>query len=136
MKIARKIIGFVAIAGVLAGCSLNDTPSATPANASDALWVTEKVQAQFEALDCSKPFRAAGQVDDPSKPLVTCADDASVKYILGPVEVFGLNISNASSGTVTTQTGASTNDWAVNLEFDAEGTTDRKVGVCLHHLHR
>jgi preprotein translocase subunit SecD len=103
--------------------SLNDTPSATPANASDALWVTEKVQAQFEALDCSKPFRTAGQVDDPAKPLVTCADDATVKYILGPVEVFGLNISNASSGTVTTQTGASTNDWAVNLEFDAEGTT-------------
>ena len=27
MKIARKIIGFAAIAGVLAGCSLNDTPS-------------------------------------------------------------------------------------------------------------
>jgi preprotein translocase subunit SecD len=103
--------------------SLNDTPSATPANASDALWVTEKVQAQFETLDCSKPFRAAGQVDDPTKPLVTCDDTGSVKYILGPVEVFGLNISNASSGTVTTQTGASTNDWAVNLEFDAEGTT-------------
>ena len=103
--------------------SLNDTPSATPANASDALWVTEKVQAQFDALDCSKPFRAAGQVDDPTKPLVTCDDTGSVKYILGPVEVFGLNISNASAGTVTTQTGASTNDWAVNLEFDPEGTT-------------
>ncbi|MEY2694934.1 MAG: protein translocase subunit SecD, partial [Actinomycetota bacterium] len=72
--------------------SLSDTPSATPANASDALWVTEKVQAQFEALDCSKTFRTAGQVDDPAKPLVTCDDSGSVKYILGPVEVFGLNI--------------------------------------------
>jgi preprotein translocase subunit SecD len=102
--------------------TLNDTPSATPANASDALWVTERVQAQFESLDCTQSFRTAGQVDDPAKPLVTCADDGSVKYILGPVEVFGLNISNATSGTVTTQTGASTNDWAVNLEFDAEGT--------------
>ncbi len=102
---------------------LSDTPSATPANASDALWVTERVQAQFEALDCSKTFRTAGQVDDPAKPLVTCDDTGTVKYILGPVEVFGLNIENAFAGTVTTQTGASTNDWAVNLEFDAEGTT-------------
>ena len=101
---------------------LSDTPSATPANASDALWVTERVQAQFEALDCSQPFREAGQVDDPAKPLVTCDDTGTVKYVLGPVEVFGLNISNAFAGTVTTQTGASTNDWAVNLEFDAEGT--------------
>ncbi len=102
---------------------LSDTPSATPANASDALWVTERVQAQFEALDCSKTFRTAGQVDDPTKALVTCDDAGTVKYILGPVEVFGLNIENAFAGTVTTQTGASTNDWAVNLEFDAEGTT-------------
>ena len=102
--------------------ALSDTPSATPSNASDALWVTEKVQAQFEALDCTQTFRTAGQVDDPTKALVTCDDASTVKYILGPVEVFGLNISNAFSGTVTTQTGASTNDWAVNLEFDAEGT--------------
>ncbi len=102
--------------------TLSDTPSATPTNASDALWVTERVKAQFEALDCSKTFRTAGQVDDPAKPLVTCDDTGSVKYILGPVEVAGLNITNAFAGTVTTQTGASTNDWAVNLEFDAEGT--------------
>jgi preprotein translocase subunit SecD len=101
---------------------LSDTPSATPANGSDALWVTDRIKAQFEALDCTQAFRTAGQVDDPAKPLVTCDDTLGFKYILGPVEVFGLNISNASSGTVTTQTGASTNDWAVNLEFDAEGT--------------
>jgi preprotein translocase subunit SecD len=101
---------------------LSDTPSATPANGSDALWVTDRVKAQFEALDCTKDFRTPGQVDDPAKPLVTCDDTLGFKYILGPVEVFGLNISNATAGTVTTQTGASTNDWAVNLEFDAEGT--------------
>jgi len=101
---------------------LSDTPSATPANGSDALWVTDRIKAQFEALDCTKEFRGAGQVDDPAKPLVTCDDTLGFKYILGPVEVFGLNISNATAGTVTTQTGASTNDWAVNLEFDAEGT--------------
>ncbi|QKJ25255.1 protein translocase subunit SecD [Aquiluna borgnonia] len=102
--------------------TLNDTPATTPVNASDAAWITEKVQAQFDQLDCSTEFRSAGQVDDPTKPLVTCDDFYLYKYILGPVEVNGLNISNAYAGTVTTTTGASTNDWAVNLEFDATGT--------------
>ncbi|MFM1950378.1 MAG: protein translocase subunit SecD [Actinomycetota bacterium] len=102
--------------------SLSDTPASTPVNASDAAWVTERVQAEFDQLDCSTQFRGPGQVDDPTKPLVTCDDFYLYKYILGPVEVNGLNISNAYSGTVTTTTGASTNDWAVNLEFDATGT--------------
>jgi preprotein translocase subunit SecD len=102
--------------------SLSDTPSTTPSNASDIAWITERLQAQFDSFDCSAEFRSPGQVDDPTKPLVTCDDFLTYKYILGPVEVNGLNISNATAGTVTTQTGATTNDWAVNLEFDATGT--------------
>ena len=101
---------------------LSDTPSVTPTNASDLSWITEKLAAEFEALDCTSSFRAAGQVDDATLPLITCDDYLMYKYILGPVEVRGLNISTAYAGTVTTQTGASTNDWAVNLEFDATGT--------------
>jgi preprotein translocase subunit SecD len=54
--------------------------------------------------------------------LVTCDEFLLYKYILGPVEVRGENISDASAGTITTQTGASTNNWAVNLEFDGTGT--------------
>jgi preprotein translocase subunit SecD len=102
--------------------ALNDTPATTPVNASDPAWITERLQAQFEALDCSQEYRQPGQVDDPTKPLVTCDESQFSKYVLGPVEVAGLNISDAFSGTITTQTGASTNDWAVNLEFDAAGT--------------
>lgn len=102
--------------------TLNDTPAVTPVDASDGAWVTEKVQKQFEELDCTSAFRTPGQVDDPTKPLVTCDEFATYKYILGPVEVQGLNIADAYAGTVTTQTGASTNTWAVNLEFDPTGT--------------
>lgn len=102
--------------------SLSDEPATTPANASDLAWITERVQAEFDNFDCSSQFRSPGQVDDPSKPLVTCDDFYFNKYILGPVEVRGENISDAFAGTITTQTGASTNTWAVNLEFDAEGT--------------
>lgn len=103
--------------------TLNDTPATPPTNASDLAWITERVQKDFDQLDCSQPFRSPGQVDDPAKPLVTCDDFLFNKYILGPVEVRGENISDAFAGTITTQTGASTNTWAVNLEFDPEGTT-------------
>ena len=103
--------------------TLNDTPATPPTSGSDLAWITEKVQKDFDQLDCSQPFRAPGQVDDPAKPLVTCDDFLFNKYILGPVEVKGENIADAFAGTITTQTGASTNTWAVNLEFDAEGTS-------------
>lgn len=103
---------------------LSDTPAGTPADASDPLWITAALQAEFDALDCSQPFRSPGQVDDPEKPVVTCDDFLFTKYILGPVEVRGENIADASSGTITTQTGASTNTWAVNLEFDTAGTSE------------
>ena len=102
--------------------NLSDVPAVEPTDASDPNWITPALQAQYDALDCSQPFRTPGQVDDPTKPLVTCDDLLITKFILGPVEVRGENISDATSGTITTQTGASTNTWAVNLEFDAEGT--------------
>ena len=97
-------------------------PNATPTDPSDVNWITPELQEQFNALDCSVPFREPGQVDDPTIPLITCDVTGNEKYILGPVEVEGANISDASNGTVQTQTGASTNTWAVNLDFDGPGT--------------
>ena len=98
------------------------TPSASPTDPSDLNWVSAELQAKFDALDCTTQFRAAGQVDDPTKPLVTCDTYRYQKYILGPVEVAGADISNATAGTITTSTGAATNEWAVNLDFNAKGT--------------
>ena len=105
------------------GASGSDGAAAEPSNASDLAWITDDVQKQFDELDCSTEFRAPGQVDDPEVPLVTCDASRTVKYVLGPVEVEGANISNAMSGTRQTSTGASTNDWVINLEFDEVGTT-------------
>ncbi len=53
---------------------------------------------------------------------VSCADDGTAKYILGPVEIEGTDISNASSGLRVGQNGVVTNEWVVNIEFDSEGT--------------
>jgi len=93
--------------------------SATPAVAG----VDAATQKFFDSLDCSKPFRAAGQVDDPTLPVATCDTNGYSKYVLGPVEVEGTDVADANAGTVTTSTGASTNTWAVNLKFTANGTT-------------
>ena len=102
--------------------SLSDELAVQPVNASDPAWVTERLLAEFEQFDCTSQFRSPGQVDEPNRPLVTCDDFLLYKYILGPVEVRGENITDAYAGTITTQTGANTNTWAVNLEFDPAGT--------------
>jgi preprotein translocase subunit SecD len=99
-----------------------EAPSAVPTDGSDLNWITPEIQKEFDDLDCASVFREPGQIDDPAVPLVTCDVNGFTKFILGPVEVDGANISDASNGTVTSSTGASTNTWAVNLEFDEIGT--------------
>ena len=106
-----------------ASASASATPNAAPTDASDLNWVTPALRAQYDAFNCATEFRKPGQVDDPKLPLITCDSSRTQKFVLGPVEVDGSNISNAQAGTVTTSTGASTNTWAVNLSFDSKGTT-------------
>ncbi|KZM35368.1 protein translocase subunit SecD [Oerskovia enterophila] len=99
------------------------TAPVTPTSPSDLAQITPEIQAQFDALDCTDPKNLTGGTgDDADAPLVTCADDGTVKYILGPVEIEGTEISNASSGLGTTAQGVSTGQWVVNIEFNAEGT--------------
>lgn len=99
-----------------------DAPTVAPVDGSDLNWITPEIQKEFDELDCASAFREPGQIDDPTIPLVTCDVEGFSKFILGPVEVDGANIADASNGTVTSSTGASTNTWAVNLEFDEIGT--------------
>ncbi len=99
------------------------TSSSKPTDGSDLNWVTKDLLAAYDAIDCQGEYRKPGQVDDPTKPLVTCDNYGYEKFILGPVEVEGADIKDANAGTVTTSTGASTNEWAVNLQFNGEGTS-------------
>ncbi|MEY4655662.1 MAG: protein translocase subunit SecD [Rhodoluna sp.] len=104
-----------------AGSTPIKTGSATPSDPSDLNWVSAALQKEYENLDCSKTFREPGQVDPEDKPLVTCLRGGFEKYILGPVELTGLELDDAEAGTVTGANGAATNEWAVNLDFNAEG---------------
>jgi len=97
------------------------TSSAKPTDPSDLNNVSAALQKEYENLDCSKNFREPGQVDPEDKPLVTCSRDGFEKYILGPVELSGLDLADAQAGTVTGANGATTNEWAVNLDFKPEG---------------
>jgi preprotein translocase subunit SecD len=111
------------------------TPTATPTNASDPAWITPELLDQFTKLDCSKPEAVNAVVDDPAKPLVTCSEDKAAKYILGPVEVDGTDIADASAGYQTSQNGQPTNVVEVQLKFTGDGAkkfgdvTTRLIGL-------
>lgn len=79
------------------------------------------VAKQFVALDCSVPGTLDKIVDDPAVPMATCSDDGSVKYVLGPVEISGSEIADASSGFQTGPTGQPTSIVEVRLTFNSEG---------------
>lgn len=98
------------------------TPTATPTNASDLAWITPELQELFASFDCSSLDVVGANVAPVDEPLVTCEQDSSIKYILGPVEVAGERIADALSGLIASSTGVTTNEWGVFIEFDGTGT--------------
>ena len=117
----RPVLAASASATATVGADGKTTP-APSTSSSPVEGIDSQTLAAFDSLDCTSSFRAPGQVDDPTKPLITCDTNFVEKYILGPVEIEGSTISDATAGTVTTSTGASTNTWAVNLDFNNKGT--------------
>jgi preprotein translocase subunit SecD len=102
--------------------SLATQPTAKPTNGSDTAQVTPYLQDLYNHYRCTQDRTAARSPK--GEPLVTCDPAGTVKYLLGPVEVEGTHISNASSGLRTTSQGATTGEWVVNLSFDGTGTKE------------
>ncbi|QJW36881.1 protein translocase subunit SecD [Cellulosimicrobium protaetiae] len=101
----------------------SETETTRPENPSDLAQITPEIQEQFDALDCTLPENLVGGDSGPTdSAFVACSDDGLAKYVLGPVEIEGTDISNASSGLRVGQNGVVTNEWVVNIEFDSEGT--------------
>lgn len=105
------------------------TPLATPSPSTPATGaggITPALERQFAALDCSNinklqaQFRTIGG-DDPKQPLVTCAQDGSEKYILGPAEVLGTDVKGAQATLSQNNQGVSTGGWIVQLNFTGAG---------------
>ena len=96
--------------------TLNAIPTPEPTDGSDPSWVTDALYAQFLAHNCADPS------NDPSnapanQPLITCDRTGTEKYILGPVELDGSSIKDATNGINPTN-----GQWAVNISFDEHGT--------------
>jgi preprotein translocase subunit SecD len=114
---------------------LQSTPSTKPTNGSDLAWVTPELQAQFDAYDCAANKNKDLSAAPTDQPLITCDDGNTVKYLLGPVEVKGQNITDASAAIMQSSQGVSTGQWAVNIVFDGTGTkqfaavTTRLIGL-------
>ncbi|WP_293698469.1 protein translocase subunit SecD [uncultured Agrococcus sp.] len=91
-----------------------------PTDGSDTAWITEELAEEFMAFTCDQVDRSVPLPSD--RAVVTCSTDGTMKYILGPVEVWGADISNADVGQASTPQGVPTGEWAVNLEFNSNGT--------------
>jgi len=104
--------------------TLEREPSVAPTNASDDAYITPYVLDEYTNFDCASLDSTGANVAPAAEPLVTCDDEGAYKYILGPVEVTGETITDASAQTQTTQQGASTGVWEVAIEFNAKGTEE------------
>lgn len=93
----------------------------------DQSWATAEILKQYQSLDCTNPKNRTGGAAGPAdKPIVACSSDGDAKYVLGPVEISGDHVSDASFGYQTSSTGNQTNEPAVNMEFDPTGTEQFK----------
>ncbi|MDO4888596.1 MAG: protein translocase subunit SecD [Actinomycetaceae bacterium] len=95
---------------------ISDEPASPPANASDTAWITEQTRYEEFTLDCTVGAEQAIRQDTPGKAFVACDPQTGQKYILGPSEIEGTQIDNASSGWDSQR-----NQWVVNIEFNGKG---------------
>jgi preprotein translocase subunit SecD len=74
------------------------------------------VTAAFQALDCTRTPNPTEGLDEPGNFIIACDKDQGLKYILGPADVQGSQISSASA-TIDPQS----NEWQVLLDFSHHG---------------
>lgn len=99
-------------------------PSPLPTDGSDQSWITPALQSEYDNFDCSSLSTVDTNLFPDDQPLVTCDDTGTQKFILGPVEVNGSDISDATASIATSSQGVSTGEWVINLTFNGQGTTD------------
>lgn len=98
-------------------------PAAEPADSSDPNWITPELYRQFEETDCTAPQSPEErEAQDADAPVVACEPETGTKYLLGPVEIQGTGIEDASYGTAQNSQGVSLNQFAVNLQFGPDAT--------------
>lgn len=98
-------------------------PNGKPKNASDTNWVTADLYQKFEAFDCTNDEDKKSSEDaDPKEPMISCDSSVGAKYILGPQEIPGDQISDAYAQLARGVNGSVTGEWVVVIEFNQQGT--------------
>lgn len=95
-----------------------DTPP--PTEQAPTGQVPADVQKKLDALDCSNAEERTkiGENAKPTDTVVACDSDGAYKYALGPAEVEGTDVDDASA-TYDAQQGSG---WIVQLEFNGKGS--------------
>ncbi|MDN5726474.1 MAG: protein translocase subunit SecD [Propionibacteriales bacterium] len=73
---------------------------------------TEADYMQFQAYDCAMPVQEKAM-----RPLITCDEQGTEKYLLGPTIIEGNKLDSASAGVPQNDV-----KWVVDLQFNAEGS--------------
>ncbi|WP_407563746.1 protein translocase subunit SecD [Streptomyces sp. 184] len=91
-----------------------------PAEQAPTGQIPADVQKKLDALDCSNAEERTkiGENAKPTDTVVACDSDGAYKYALGPAEVEGTDVDDASA-TYDAQQGSG---WIVQLEFDDKGS--------------
>jgi preprotein translocase subunit SecD len=97
------------------------TPNPTPTDGSDPNWVTPELQAKYDAFSCDMVDQVEANIAPTDEPLITCDDTKAVKFLLGPVEVDGADITDAFSSQQQGNQGVNTGIWGVNIRFNGQG---------------
>jgi preprotein translocase subunit SecD len=104
---------------VLAETAGAANPTDTSTAATPAGSANDEISNRFAALDCSIAANLEGTgADSPADTIIACSRDGGAKYILGPAEVLGQQVSTAEAGYDPSQGLA----WYVSLSFNGEGT--------------
>jgi preprotein translocase subunit SecD len=90
-------------------------------------WITDAVKTEFLALDCTNAAALlGGDPGNQAAAFVTCGTETPTarRYLLGPVEVQGIDVKTASASPASDSTGSVIpNEYQVNLTFTGSGTT-------------
>ncbi|NHU84153.1 protein translocase subunit SecD [Kocuria sp. JC486] len=98
-------------------------PTEDPKDSSDTNWITADLMKEYESTDCTQPQTPEERAAQPTdKAIVACGPQEGAKYILGPVEIAGTEISDSSYGMAQGQGGTTSGQWGVDLQFNEEGT--------------
>ncbi|WP_461639819.1 protein translocase subunit SecD [Leucobacter sp. BZR 635] len=97
-------------------------PDPLPKDPADQAWLTPALLAEFEAFTCTAETALEVTNSPADKPLITCDDTGFMKYVLGPVELTGDVITDATSQQQAMPSGGGTTGlWEVAITMNKEG---------------